>query len=531
MDNKTLIKENFKFDIIAGVVVCLVALPLCLGIALASGSSLLSGLISGIIGGIVVGALSQSQVGVSGPAAGLAVIVASAISALGMEPFLLAVIIAGVFQIIAGFIKAGLIAHFFPSSVIKGMLSGIGVILILKQIPHAIGFDSPSFEGDFSTFTENGGNTFSIILKAVSNLEEGAIIISLLCLGIIFLMESKIFKDRFPKFSMIPSSLIVVMLGIGLNALYLSFFPDIALTNTDMENGKVVSHLVNLPVVDQWSEYLTFMSFPKFSEIGNVNVWKVAFTLFLVASLESLLSLEATDKLDPYRRHASANRELVAQGAGNILTGLIGGIPITQVIVRSAANVNSGGKTKVSAIFHGIFLLCFVLFIPKIINLIPLSCLAAILIAVGYKLCSAKVIKEQIALGYSSYLPYFVTIFGLVFTDMLTGIGIGMAVAIFEILRQNYEYPFWEHEKFLTRKNIVIDLPLQVNYLNAISFSKLLESIDPGSNVTIDGKENMIMSSEFLEVINDFQKNAEHKKIKLTLKNIARLEDETKKAA
>ncbi|TDJ09450.1 MAG: SulP family inorganic anion transporter [Deltaproteobacteria bacterium] len=520
MGNQNLAKENLKFDIVAGLVVCLVALPLCLGIALASGSSLLSGIISGVIGGIVVGAISQSQVGVSGPAAGLAVIVATAIGALGIEAFLLAVIIAGVFQMIAGFIKAGIVAHFFPSSVIKGMLSGIGLILLLKQIPHAIGFDAASWEGQMEFSQADGGNTFTSIVSAFSHFELGAVIISLLCLGVIILMDNKSFEEKFPKIGMIPSSLVVVVLGIGLNAIYFSFFPDLGLTSTDLQNGKIVSHLVALPVVDNWNEYLAFMSFPKFSEILNVNVWKVAITLFIVASLESLLSLEATDKIDPYRRHASTNRELVAQGVGNIIAGLVGGIPITQVVVRSAANVDSGGKTKTATIFHGIFLLTFVLFIPKILNLIPLSCLAAILIAVGYKLASVKIIKAQINLGYSQYLPYFVTVFGLVFTDMLTGIGIGMAVAVFEILRMNYNYSFWDNEKLLSKKTISINLPQQVNFLNAVSFSKLLAGIKPGSNVTIDGAKTQIMSSEFLEVIKDFQKNTELNKISLTLKNI-----------
>jgi MFS superfamily sulfate permease-like transporter len=532
MDNKQLMKKNVKVDLVAGLVVCLVALPLCLGVALASGASMLSGLISGIIGGIVVGAISSSQVGVSGPAAGLAVIVASSIGALGMEPFLVAVVLAGGFQVIAGLIKAGIVAHFFPSSVIKGMLSGIGVILILKQIPHAIGFDSATYEGDLAFIQADGGNSFSSILKAFSYIEPGAVIISVLCLGIIILMDIPKFKERFPKFSMIPSSLIVVLIGIGLNAVYNQFFTGIALSSADIEGGKVVSHLVSLPVVEQWSEYLTFISTPKWSEISNPEVWKVAITLFIVASLESLLSLEATDKIDPLKRHTSTNRELIAQGVGNIASGVVGGIPVTQVIVRSSANVMSGGKTKTSTITHGVLLLVFVLFIPKIINLIPLSSLAAILIAVGYKLASAKIMKEQIKMGYSQYMPYFVTIIGLVFTDMLTGIGIGMVVAVFEILRLNYNYSFFPKDKKTSKKSISIALPQQVNFLNAISFSKLLDEIKPGATVTIDGKDNEIMSSEFLEVIKDFKTGSEFKEVKVTIKNIKGIEDyDSKKAA
>jgi MFS superfamily sulfate permease-like transporter len=534
LPNKALIKENFKYDITASIVVSLVALPLCLGIALASGSSLLSGLISGIIGGIVVGFISSSHVGVSGPAAGLAVIVAASIQTLGMEMFLVAVVIAGAFQLIAGFLKAGVVAHFFPSSVIKGMLSGIGLILILKQIPHIFGIDTGSL--DFEMGIKS--NLWVDISQVFSLLEPGALIISLLGIGTIILWQNSIFKNYFKKVSKIPASLVVVGLGIFLNNIFLMYFPEIGLTGADIQNGKETTHLVNLPVVNEWSEYLGFLSSPDFKSIGNFAVWKAAFTLFVVASLESLLCLEATDKIDPYRRQASANRELIAQGTGNVLAGLIGGIPITQVIVRSAANVNSGGRTKVSTIFHGFFLLAFVFFIPKFINQIPLASLAAILLGVGYKLCSPKIIKEQISLGKNQYLPYLVTIIGMVLTDMLIGIGIGMIFAVFNILRMSYNYTFWEEGETSSRREVSVVLPKEVNYLNAISFQRYLETIAPSSTVTINGSSNKIMSSEFLEVIKDFSKNAQLKKIKLTLKNIRGIEEvekvegrELKKAA
>jgi len=534
MPNKTLIKENFKFDITAAIVVSLVALPLCLGIALASGASLLSGLISGIIGGIVVGFISSSHVGVSGPAAGLAVIVAASIQTLGMEMFLVALVLAGTFQIIAGILKAGVVAHFFPSSVIKGMLSGIGLILVLKQIPHLFGLDTSSWDSGMAL----NGDLWANISNSFENLRPGALIISLLGIGLIILWENKFFKKIFPKATKIPSSLIVVTMGIFLNNFFLIYFQEYGLTPSDVQNGKEVSHLVNLPVVNEWSEYMAFLSFPDFKSLGNFDVWKAAFTLFLVASLESLLCLEATDKIDPYRRQVSADRELIAQGAGNVLAGLIGGIPITQVIVRSAANVSSGGRTKVSTIFHGIFLLAFVFFIPKFINQIPLASLAAILIGVGYKLCSPKIIKEQIKLGRNQYLPYFVTILGMVSTDMLVGIGIGMVFAMFNILRMSYNYTFWEEEDTPSRKEICVALPKEVNYLNAISFQRYLETIEPRSKVIIDGAVNEIMSSEFLEVIKDFSKNAKLKKIRLKIINIRGIEEveeveksELKKAA
>ena len=514
------LKNSLKSDLISGLVVSFVALPLCLGIALASGSPLISGLITGIIGGIVVGVISRSSLGVSGPAAGLTVIVFAAIAKLGFTPFLLAVLLAGVFQIIASLLKAGVIAHFFPSSVIRGMLSGIGIILIIKQLTYAFGFDYISFQGEMDLIKARGGNSLSGFLNLHSFFHQGATLITLVSLGILIFMDSEAFKKRHPKLQKIPPSLVVILLGVGLNFIYQQFFPSFQLTGQDLENGQSISHLVNLPIVKDFNGYTSIMAFPDFKSITNIDVWKAALTLFLVASLESLLSLEATDKLDPYRRHSSTNRELLAQGFGNITAALLGGMPLTQVIIRSATNVNSGGKTKKATIFHGIFLLIFVLFIPKVINLIPLASLAAILFMVGYKLASIEVFKSQWAMGRSQFLPYLTTILGLIFTDMLTGIALGMTVAIFEILRVNYGRPFWGHDNIRDEKNVIIKLPVQLNYLNSVGLSKLLNSVNENSRVVIDGKDNIFMSAEVLEVIKDFEINAPTKNIRLEIKNL-----------
>ena len=429
--------KNFKADIPASIVVFFVALPLCLGIALASGAPLFSGLIAGIIGGIIVGAISGSQIGVSGPAAGLAVIVLAAINTLGYEAFLVAVVLGGVIQIIFGILKAGIIGYYFPSSVIKGMLTGIGIIIILKEIPYFFGFDKNP-EGDFSFFQIDGENTFSEIFNTISgiisgNYDKSATIIALIGMGILILWNNVLSKKG-KFFQLVQGPLVAVAVGI----IYYLITKDSAL-NLESE------HLVAVPVPDSFETFLGQFNFPDFSAISNPKVWITGFTIALVASLETLLCVEATDKLDPEKRVTPTNRELLAQGTGNMISGFIGGLPITQVIVRSSANIQSGGKTKASAIIHGILLLISVILIPRLLNMIPLSVLAAILFIVGYKLAKPSLFKTMWNMGWKQFVPFIVTVLGIVFLDLLKGIGLGLAVGIIVILIKSYQNSHFLH--------------------------------------------------------------------------------------
>src|SRR5690606_6777050 len=371
-------KRDLKYDFPASIVVFLVALPLCLGIAMASGAPLFSGLLTGIIGGIVVASFSGSQLSVSGPAAGLTVIVLGAIQQLGAyETFLLAVVIAGFIQVALGVIKAGMIGNYFPSAVIIGMLAAIGVIIILKQLPHAVGYDS-GFFGEESFSQLNHENSFSALQKAMGAINYGATVVCLISLALLIIWP------KFKKLKLVPAPLVVVVLGVVLAQLFEG-------TSFALDS----EHLVTIPVVQSFSEFLGLFTFPNFSQIFNKDVWVVACTIAIIASLETLLSIEAIDKIDPFKRNSPTNRELLAQGIGNVTTGLLGGIPMTSVIVRSSANVNSGGRTRQSAILHGIWLLLAVITIPQIINLIPLSCLAAILLHTGYKLAKPSSFKQM----------------------------------------------------------------------------------------------------------------------------------------
>ncbi|MEJ7693884.1 SulP family inorganic anion transporter, partial [Daejeonella sp.] len=433
MDSK--IKEirglTFKYlknDIPSGLVVFLVALPLCLGIALASGAPLFSGIIAGIIGGTVVASFSGSSLSVSGPAAGLTVIVINSISTLGsFEVFLLAVAIAGVLQIILGVLKAGIIGYYFPSNVIKGMLAAIGIILILKQIPHAVGYDADS-EGDFDFFQADGENTFSAISSALSHIHPGAIAIALVSLFIL-IMWDRPFLQRISFFKLVPGALLVVVLGVVMNEVFRMSNPELYLAG---------DKLVQLPVASSAAGFIGQFTLPDFSGLTNYNVYVVAITIAIIASLESLLSVEAADKLDPYKRNTPTNRELMAQGLGNFVSGMIGGLPLTAVIVRTSANINSGAKTKLSAIIHGILLLVSVIGFASILNKIPLACLAALLLVVGYKLAKVSLFKSMYRLGWNQFLPFVVTVVAIQFSDLLKGIAIGMAVSLFFILRSNY---------------------------------------------------------------------------------------------
>jgi len=502
--NTSVLKSDFS----SGLVVFLVALPLCLGIALASGVPLISGLIAGIIGGIVVGFLSGSSVSVSGPAAGLTVIVITAINDLGsFEAFLTAVILAGVLQLVFGYIKAGIVSHYFPSSVIKGMLAAIGLILIMKQIPHAIGYDV-DYEGDFTFMQQDGENTFTEIIRSIDFLEPGAVFIFIIAIAILLLWETdKIKSLSFSK--LIPGSLVAVIAGVAINELFEIFYPDVYLTGT---------HVVSLPMPESLSAFVGQFHTPDFGVIANKNVIFTAITIAIVASIETLLSIEASDKLDPYKRVTSTNRELKAQGIGNILSGLIGGIPMTSVIVRSSANIASGAQTKLSAIIHGFLLLISVLLIPNILNLIPLSALAALLIVIGYKLAKISLFKSMFNLGWNQFLPFVITILAILFTDLLVGIGIGVNIAIFFILRNNYRSPYhYKSEPDGDDHKILITLSEEVTFLNKGKMLIELQEIPDNSDVVIDGSRSKNISYDVLEVIDNFKESTKFRNINLEL--------------
>ncbi len=494
--------KNFRYDVSASLVVFLVALPLCLGIGLASTGRpdlIFSGIIAGIVGGIVVGSLSGSSLGVAGPAAGLVVIVLSALATLGSyEAFLLAVVIAGVIQVVAGFLKAGIIGYYFPSSVIKGMLAAIGLTLILKQIPHALGYDK-DYIGDIALQQADQHNTFSEIYYAAIYHNMGAIIISVVSIALLIMFD-KPFIKKITMFRFLPGALFVVIVGIVLNLVLPGINPAWRLEG---------EHLVQLPVASSAMEFFGFFRTPDFSALSNPDVYVVALTLAIVASLETLLSVEATDKLDPYKRVTPTNRELKAQGIGNIVSGLIGGLPITQVIVRSSANVNAGGKTKMSAILHGGILLISVIVIPAYLNLIPLASLAAVLLMVGYKLSNISLYRSMFRLGWEQFLPFIITVIAILATDLLKGIALGMAFAIFFILRKNYKHAyFYRKETRNNREVITLRLSEEVTFLNKASIQLSLDELPENSKVVIDGTNSITVDYDVLEIIEDFKRHS-----------------------
>jgi len=513
---------NWRADLPASLVVFLVALPLCLGIALASTASvgtpiLFSGIIAGVIGGVVVGFLSGSRLGVSGPAAGVIMIVVTAISSIGsFEGFLVAVVLAGVIQVFAGFLGAGVLGNYFPSSVIKGMLAAIGLTLILKEIPHAIGYDK-DFMGDEAFFQIDGHNTLSDLLRALDFISPGAVIISLLSIGILILFDRP-FMKRFGLFKILPGALFVVLIGILLNLLFKWYAPGLYVS------GK---HLVELPVARSWKDLQSFFTFPDFTVLWTKPaVYGAALTLGLVASLESLLSVQATDKLDPKKYSTPTNRELRAQGVGNIISGLIGGLPITQVIVRSSANIGAGGESRLSTILHGILLALCVLLIPTVLNLIPLASLAAVLLMVGYKLSRVQLYKQMYALGVEQYLPFIATIVGVLFTDLLRGIAIGMGISIFFILRKNYRNNYVKRiVRTAEQTEIHLQLSEEVTFLNKGSISECLQDAPKNAIVTIDGSNCKAIDHDVLELIQDFKLHgAPEKNIRLITIDIPAVE-------
>ena len=501
------ILSNLKHDVPAAIIVFLVAVPLCLGIALASGAPLFSGIIAGIVGGIVAGILSGSQLGVSGPAAGLAVIVLTAIQELGaFDIFLTAVVIGGIFQLLLGIAKAGIIGYYFPSSVIKGMLSGIGIIIILKQIPHAVGYDK-DYEGNLAFNQADGHNTFSELFYMFDSLSMGAIVITAISMLILILWEQS-FMKKIKIFQLIQGPLVVVGLGIVLNLIFQNI-PALALT---------AEQVVKIPVPDSINGFFNQFTFPDFSSISSPAVWITGITIAVVASLETLLCLEATDKMDPFKRVTPANQELKAQGVANIVSGLIGGLPITQVIVRSSTNIQSGGRTKMSAIIHGIIMLASAMAIPFLLNLIPLASLAAILFLVGYKLAKPVLFKQMYALGKSHFVPFMVTILGIVFTDLLMGIGMGLAVAIFYVLYNNYKKPFLFEQGEYTKDGVLrLALAEDVTFINKASIQRTLSQIPDGTKVIIDASKTINIDYDVTEIIDEFEVNAKHRDIDLTI--------------
>jgi MFS superfamily sulfate permease-like transporter len=497
--------KNIAADLPASIVVFLVALPLCLGIAMASNAPLFSGLIAGMIGGIVIGSLSGSQLSISGPAAGLTAIVAAAILKLPtFETFLLAVVICGIFQMVLGFIRAGVIGDYVPNSVIKGMLAAIGLILILKQFPHLVGYDA-NYEGDEAFQQQNDENSFSALVRSFRFIAPAAVLIGVVSLAFQILWEK--FTARKKGFlKSIPAPLIVVLIGIGINQLF------------KLNNGAYAidpQHMVSIPKAGSANEFLSFFTLPDFNGFLNKDVWKAGLTLALVASLETLLSIEAADDLDPYQRVTDKERELKAQGLGNMLSGLIGGLPITSVIVRTSANVNAGAQTKMSAIFHGILLLLSVAFIPDILNLIPKSALAAILIYTGYKLAKPSLFKQYYQRGWDQFLPFVLTIAAILLTDLLTGVLIGIGAGLFFIVRSNFKTSVFivhDENKYLFR------LRKDVSFLNKPIIKNKLEQIPPDSSVLIDAGRADFIDKDVVEVIEDFRLHAPLKNIRVEVK-------------
>lgn len=494
MTKKTKLFGSLKADFPSGLVVFLVALPLCLGIALASNAPPLSGIIAGVIGGIVIGSLSNSNVSVSGPAAGLIAIVLTSVTALGsFQTFLLAVVLAGIFQLVLGFIKAGSISNYFPSNVIEGMLAGIGVIIIINQLEHAVGYDKTN-EGDESLLRLDGGNPFSDLPDIVSRFEGGAVIIALVSLAIL------ISWDRIPalkRLKLLPGALVAVVAGIVINEIFI---------RTGSHFQLIKTHLVTLPIPESFADIKGFVVLPDFSAIGNTKVWITAGTIMVVASIETLLCIEASDRMDVQKRYTDTNRELKAQGVGNILSGLIGGLPITSVVVRSSANANSGAKTKMSAIIHGVLLLICVLAIPFLLNKIPLATLAAVLILVGYKLAKPATVLHFWHKGKYQFVPFAATLLAVVFTDLLKGVALGMVISIIFVLRGNLKRAYnFRKEEYAEGDIIHIDLAQEVSFLNKAAIKSTLNDIPENSKVVIDASDTVYIAHDVLDLIEEFR--------------------------
>jgi MFS superfamily sulfate permease-like transporter len=500
--------KTISSDLPAAIVVYLVALPLCLGIALGSNAPLFSGIIAGIVGGIIIGMLSGSHKSVSGPAAGLTAIVVVAIALLpSFEAFLVSVVICGALQLVLGFARAGVLGDYIPKSVIKGMLAAIGIILILKQLPHLVGYDK-DFEGDAAFLQRDGQNTFTGIFSALANITPVAILIGAACIAFQFVWGHFTEKKQ-GWIKLIPAPLLVVLLGIAINAIAKAQFPG---------SGLQPDHLVNIPVAASAKEFFSFFSFPDWSALLNKQVWISGVTFALVASLETLLGIEATDNLDPQKRITPTNRELKAQGIGNIVSGLIGGLPLTSVIVRSSANINAGAKTKMSTIYHGFFLLLSVAFLPQLLKVIPLSALAAILIYTGYKLAKPSLFREFYKKGWDQFLPFVATVVIILLTDLLVGVLAGLAIGLFFSARSNYRTAVFIVND---NNNYLIRLRKDVSILNKRSIKSKLDNVPARSNVLIDVTKADYIDQDIIEMINEFAMNAPERNVQVELKTDA----------
>lgn len=501
--------SNVGGDLAAGLVVFFVAVPLCLGIALASGAPLFSGIVAGIVGGLVIGSISKSNLSVSGPAAGLTAIVLAAVTDLGaFNIFLCVGIVAGAIQLLLGFVKAGTIANYFPSNVIEGMLAGIGLIIILKQIPHAVGYDK-DYEGSesFANLFGDFDNTFTILVQSFSFLTPGAVIVAITGIALMLIWNKVNFLN---KIKILPGPLVAVLAGVLLNEIFIR-------TGSSLAIGG--EHLVNLPLVSDFDGFITQFVRPDFNGFLDSRVWVYGVTIAIVASIETLLCIEATDRLDALKRYTPTNHELKAQGIGNIVSSLIGGLPMTSVIVRSSANVNAGAQTKLSTIFHGGLLLVSAATIPFLLNKIPLAALAAILLMTGYKLTRPALYKKMWRSGFYQFVPFIVTIVAIVFTDLLKGVALGMVVSIFFILRENLKTPYFFQRKEYQEGDIIhINLAQEVSFLNKAAIKLTLENLPENSYVIIDATETVYIDHDVLELIKEFQEiKAKEKNIRLEL--------------
>jgi MFS superfamily sulfate permease-like transporter len=505
----SLLKE-LRHDLPASIVVFFVAVPLCLGIALASGAPLFAGLIAGVVGGIVVGAASGSPLGVSGPAAGLAVIVLSAIATLGgsFDAFLAAVVLSGMMQIAMGYLGLGSIAYYFPSSVIKGMLTGIGLLIIIKQVPHALGSALPPGEIPLVT----GGADATGALEALLNsMNPGAVLVTAVSLTLLIVWDA-VLAPRFKLFRLVPGPLAAVATGILLSSLYASGALPWALDAHQM---------VAIPIAGSLSEFLGQHTTPDFSVLARTDVYVVAVVLALVASIETLLCVEATDRLDPQKRITPTDRELKAQGLGNILSGMIGGLPITQVIVRSSANITFGGRTKLSTILHGIWILVSIATIPWLLNMIPLATLAAVLFVVGYKLAKPALFQQMYRHGWEQFVPFVATVGGILATDLLRGIAIGMGVAIVVVLHHNLRNPFTIQQHEPGTEEYRIQLAEEVSFLNKGRVLEQLAAIPDRSRVVIDATRSKVIDFDVREMLRDFRTSAPARDITVEFRGLA----------
>ncbi|MGL2999521.1 SulP family inorganic anion transporter [Flavobacterium sp. RSSB_23] len=509
MSKKINLFANLNSDFAAGLVVFLVALPLCLGIAMASGAPLFSGIISGVVGGIVVGYLSQSHISVSGPAAGLTAIILTAVTDFkAFDVFLLAAFLAGAIQLLLGFVKAGSISNYFPNNVIEGMLAGIGIIIILKQLPHAVGYDT-DFEGDEAFFQTDGSNTFSSLLGFFDYIQLGSIVITLISLAIL------ITWDKLPalkKLKLIPGALVAVVVGVILNEIFTVSGSTLAIQK---------EHLVSLPIPTSFEEFKNIIITPNFSSITNQKVWIVALTIAIVASIETLLCIEAADRMDFQKRYTNPNVELKAQGIGNMISSLLGGLPMTSVVVRTSANNNAGAKSKMAAIIHGVLLLISVLAIPSILNKIPLATLAAILLLVGYKLAKPATFLHFWHYGKYQFVPFIATLLAVVFTDLLKGVALGIVISIIFVLRGNLKRAYsFRKEEYEDGDIIHIDLAQEVSFLNKAAIKSTLAKIPENSKVIIDAKDTVYIAHDVLDLITEFKEiRSKDLNIKVKLKN------------